>query len=661
MMKKMRDHMRSAIALLVLNGTFVVASCTNEDIDLNEIDTTIGVGANGFTLPASSTNEIKLADVLTLNEGDCVQTLPADSGAFKKGDYQFKKADKITAATPKVKQVSFGSPQVLDNNFSIDITDEMASAAKIIDLPIGQMKFPLQEKEIASFSFSGNGEPAVVRLNHASTEEVIKLDLNFARVNTVIKRANFVLVFPNFIEAELLRNKCTGFNDPEGMESLELVYDKQTGKNQLKLTNANLKYNKHVELSLTGLTNFSTTLPSSDNGDYLVVNPSTVRLNGHIKMSGEIDAHYLKSNIQQGTYAVNNYINFGQTINITSATGYFDPDINIDPSTVEIGGDIPDFLTDDKVMIDLANPTIKLQVKNNMDAKGNVKARMTAFYDDAKRDSAFIIVDGIVVNPHKGSLTESTTTTVVICREGTSGTRDGIQYIVKGNKNDKKQTGKATEKTDLGELLTRIPKSFKFYIDANTDQTYESSFDLYDPAREGDTSARGQGYKIDPNYEFVAPFDLNPGSTIVYNDTIDDWNKDLRKNEIELYEGKVYATANIYNGTPLTLEMTPTAIGVDKKPLANVKVNVIGGTNNTLTVPSNFNMPVGSGKTPIQLEIVRYEGGSFKDLDGLLFSVVATSSTRGTLNSETQKIVIDDIKIKIDGKVSINLDSKDDD
>jgi hypothetical protein len=70
---------------------------------------------------------------------------------------------------------------------------------------------------------------------------------------------------------------------------------------------------------------------------------------------------------------------------------------------------------------------------------------------------------------------------------------------------------------------------------------------------------------------------------------------------------------------------------------------------------------VGSGKTAIQLEIVRYEGGSFKDLDGLLFSVVATSSTRGTLNSETQKIVIDDIKIKIDGKVSINLDSKDDD
>jgi hypothetical protein len=46
MMKKMRDHMRSAIALLVLNGTFVVASFTNEDIDLNEIDTTIGVGAN---------------------------------------------------------------------------------------------------------------------------------------------------------------------------------------------------------------------------------------------------------------------------------------------------------------------------------------------------------------------------------------------------------------------------------------------------------------------------------------------------------------------------------------------------------------------------------------------------------------------------------------
>ena len=101
------------------------------------------------------------------------------------------------------------------------------------------------------------------------------------------------------------------------------------------------------------------------------------------------------------------------------------------------------------------------------------------------------------------------------------------------------------------------------------------------------------------------------------------------------------------------LSMTPTVVGVDKKPLQGVRVKVPGSSDNTLFVDSHYGKSTGS-VTPIQLELVR-EGGSFKDVDGLMFNVEARSKTRGTLNEETQKIIINDIKIKIDGKVSVKL------
>jgi hypothetical protein len=72
-------------------------------------------------------------------------------------------------------------------------------------------------------------------------------------------------------------------------------------------------------------------------------------------------------------------------------------------------------------------------------------------------------------------------------------------------------------------------------------------------------------------------------------------------------------------------------------------------------VGSNY----GNGNsTPFTIEIAR-NGGSLKELDGILFNVKAVSSVKGTLNSENQTIQISDIKITINGKVSINLDSKD--
>ncbi len=649
-MSKIARLTSSTLAITLLTGSLAFVACSSDDgIDLNEIDNTIGIGADGFELPSSSTNAIKLADVLTLNDGDCVQVLSADSGIYKKGDYQFKKTDDIAAAAPKVKQVSFANPVVVPSPIPVLFTPAMAQAkGQDIDFPL-----PIEGPEtVADFSFTGQSDASIVKLLEATIDGKIDMTVSLKSIQALTSQITIDLYIPKYFK---LAPNSYQLEQPDGEYNI------------LKIDDLTTDADKTIQLVITNLQDFCTEKPTGASS-YLLVNRSTVELKGLLKMQMHLNAKYFKDGVEEAKIMPKLYnvdvknVDLGNKMTISKAKGYFDPAININPSHVEIGNGIPDFLTDDKVKINLANPVLKLQVENNLDVKAIVDAKLVAYYDEAKKDSLFMHIDGITIQPHKGDVSATTTTKIAICRE--AGSDPGITYIVKNNPEDKKE-GKAQETGDIGQMLQRIPKSFSFVINAHTDLSdldnpeLASSIELYDPAKEGQPGAPGLQYKIKPAYEFVAPFDLNPNSTIVYNDTIDDWNKDIVKNEIELYEGKVHVNANIYNGTPLQLEMTPYAIGLDKKVLQKIHINVIGGTGNTLTVPSHFGQAEGSTTSPIQLEIVRDDGGSLKDLDGLKFSIEASTKTRGTLNSESQKIIIKDIKVKIDGKISINPESKD--
>jgi hypothetical protein len=639
------------LAFGMLACSFALAGCSSDDnIDLGEIDMTVGVGSSGLVLPVSSSDHIKLTDVLELKEGDCVQTLKADSAGtkYKKGDYQFKKSDHIKAANPKVKEVSFGSPETSYHYYTVDIKqsfiDKKDSIVKKLipegtDIPL--IEFP--EREIKAFSYSGHSDDEVLSLLHADVEDLITFDIKFSpSLKSSVKFAYIRFFLPDFIEARVVNE----------------VPDVTFKNNVLELIRVSTAQDKHIELSFTGLKNFRRTVPGDDNLNYLVLNNEVVKLNGHIRMSMAIDPDDILEGAQPGSHRVDGYVDFGEEINVISAKGYFDPKINVDPSTINIGDGIPSFLTDDDVYIDLANPAIKLSINNNLDVRALVNAKMVAFYDDAKTDSLYMYIDGLNIHPHPTGTEGTTNTTLVICREPAADT-GGIQYFVKNRDSQKKNPADLQETADIGELLHRIPKAIRFWLDVHTDTTYASTIVLYDHHDEGKTEGRGLGYVIEPSYEFVAPFELEGRSVIVYNDSVNDWSKDLEKNEIELYEGKIVVTGEIYNGTPLQLELTPTAIGKDKQPLPDVSVRVVNaGANNTLTVASNYGQtPENASMTPVTIEISRNSGGSFRKLDGLAFTAKAKAGGQSAvLNDETQSIRFTNLTVNLAGHISINLD-----
>ena len=277
---------------------------------------------------------------------------------------------------------------------------------------------------------------------------------------------------------------------------------------------------------------------------------------------------------------------------------------------------------------------------------------MTATYKDGKKKR--LMVPGIVMK----AKSESEESTVIICRK--AGSETGVQYITLNQPGEFPIAGSDTvEVKDLAAILNKIPEKIYFEFDANANSSKKGRIDLYDEATpETDYSAHGRGYMIKPDYSFVAPLTLDAGSTIVYNDTIDDWNKDLVDNDIELYEGTtVVVEANIKNGTPLKLKLDPTPINVDKKKINDVTVTL--ATNETGNIVSSG---YGTDKvTKLTITLKSNHPTAFKKLDGLLFEVTADTDKPGiTLNSESQTIKISDLKVNLTGKVIINLDKKKD-
>ena len=80
-MIKKNINVLAAVALIA-TGAIVAGACSDSDYDFDEIDSTVGIGGE-LTIPASTTDTIRLEDVLDLDNSDCVTVKD-------NGDYVFE-------------------------------------------------------------------------------------------------------------------------------------------------------------------------------------------------------------------------------------------------------------------------------------------------------------------------------------------------------------------------------------------------------------------------------------------------------------------------------------------------------------------------------------------------------------------------------------------
>ena len=590
-LKKMQIKMLSCCFLA---GGLTLAGCSTDDsIDVGEVDTTIGVKLNNFTVPLGQAEKITLGDVLDLKDDDCISTTA-------NGDYEFfKQGDAADPAHPQVDIINVSEKTSKDEDPFIGPTDKPAGFDL---LPVGTTLTGTAgsiSKALNTFNYSAAKPDDVLDLTTAEVEGEATIIVNF---NThlqgfIDKFTSFDIEFPAYMTLE---------EPTQGTLVGNKLKFGEVATNSTIYSKVKLKSLKFQEI---------------DAANKLVIQNGNITMLGDVKVDVTYPDLVKKNNSSDITKMQINGITSITTVKITSATGKFDPKIDLDDiGDIKIDSkDVPDFLDDPQVNITLTDPQITLNINSDVDLDAVVDGTLTSTFSN---DSSKVKINNITIPRNQKSK-------ILICRQPkTLPYQDYTAVYVVEN---------------LSDLMTKIPEKVTFKANARVDKTKAGTIKL------------GTPYTISTSYSFKAPLSLEAGSTIVYDDKTDGFYEDIDENDIDLRgEAELVITGKVTNNSPLELTLDPTAIDVDGNALKGIKLVSAN------TIKSNL-----TDKTPSDLKITLTKDANvnLKDVkfDGIKFKATAVSKDATTLNKDNHYININDLKISVNSEVSIDADKKKDD
>lgn len=592
-MKKKQMKASLLLASLLTLG-FSLTGCTNDDYDFDQIDATMGFGSGELEIPASSTMNIPLSDILELEEGGSVKIAA-------NGDYLFQlTGSDASSASPMI------SPIVLrGNSYSNTLTLNANSAAKGTRAAGTHLSF-VSPKELM-FKYNGT-DAAVKSLKSAEVDGEIVLTVNLALngLSSAIATIDKVtLTLPGYLQISSVNGNDNGVPMVNGSK---ITVENVSTSRKLRLTIKAKKLDFEKQ---------------DDYGKVVIDNNGSIKMDGYFDLGIEANVTRVPTSaLTIGAYDVN--VN---DITLKSATGIFDPEINISSlGDVTVTG-VPDFLSEDGVRADLDNPQIILSIKNDMDAAAKVSAKVIS----TKNGQNLATVQLPEMNICK--TTVAPVTKICICRHNTEELT--------------RQYGAANvyEVSNLATLINQhIPDHVQITdVEAKADLSQEMTIEF------------GRNYNVVPSYEIYAPLAFAEDAVIEYADDFDGWNDDL--DDLELSEGTyVRLTADAQNLVPATLIVEATPLGLEGTDISNlIEVNVKKGT-----VKASAD-GVTAVNSPLEIELREKVKGGLQKLDGLSYKVKGKASHDGTtvtginLNSEKHTLKLENIKVKLVGKVIGNF------
>lgn len=591
-MKKKQMKASLLLASLLTLG-FSVTGCTNDDYDFDQIDATMGFGSGELEIPASSTMNIPLSDILELEEGGSVKIAA-------NGDYLFQlTGSDASSASPMI------SPIVLrGNSYSNTLTLNANSAAKGTRAAGSHLSF-VSPKELM-FKYNGT-DAAVKSLKSAEVagEIELKINLTLDGLSSAINKINkATLTLPGYLQISSVNGNGNGVPMVNGS----------------KITVENVSTSRNLQLTIK-----AKKLDFANQDAYGKV---VIGNDGSIKMDGYFDLG-IEANV---TGVPTSALSIGANVNVNditlkSATGIFDPEINISSlGDVTVTG-VPDFLSEDGVRADLDNPQIILSIKNDMDAAAKVSAKVIS----TKNGQNLATVQLPEMNICKTTVVP--VTKICICRHKTAELT--AQY----------GAANVYEVSNLATLINQhIPDHVQITdVKTKADLSQEMTIEF------------GRNYKVVPSYEIYAPLAFAEDAVIEYADDFDGWNDDL--DDLELSEGTyVRLTADAQNLVPATLIVEATPLGLEGTDISNlIEVNVKKGT-----VKASAD-GVTAENSPLEIELREKVKDGLQKLDGLSYKVKGKASHDGTtvtginLNSEKHTLKLENIKVKLVGKVIGNF------
>ena len=372
--------------------------------------------------------------------------------------------------------------------------------------------------------------------------------------------------------------------------------------NILELTDESYAINNNskipFEISKIKFVNQESQETDNENEAVYFYDTNTITIDGDIKFEGTIYG----SGTPTGNSVIINGEVTAENISLEKVRGAVKPKEN--KNSIEIG-DLPDFLNGDDVIIDVTDPRIYLTVSNTTDADIYIDATLTSNIGGNSVAEAYIYYLEVPANQENYK---------ICIHQNRNFPVDGYEVIV----------------DNLSSLIEKIPDAINIEI-----QQIVAS---------GNGVTLGEEIPIKTDYELNTPLMFGSKTNIKYVKTIDGWSGDLEDAEFELVE----ASMTIENAIPLGLNLVATAIDKDGKPLPNVKVDM------------NIDVEPGTIENPTKKDVtfsISTEEGNVKGLDGIEMTVTARAgeNTAETALNENQTLKLDDIKLRLKGGVTMDL------
>lgn len=507
--------------------------------------------------------------------------------------YHLTKKDDIDVKPTTVKEVT------IDETTTNLSSTEIVNATSVTD-----------EEVLAPVTTSGdfeaksnNIDEALKELGvlYAKTPVDLSLRIDFTKTGnlsfTQVKANKLKIVFPDYIV----------FKDEEGIQGNELILDGQV------LSENGTPYNR--TLKVEGY-KFSENHPGS--GEKPV--NGTLTIDGEISMEGDVVTSGVSGS---GTLSLVPTAVLGEMI-VGSVRGVIQPNIDAETTKIELN-DLPDFLKDEETRLDITNPVILLRADNPLETPVEVDAVLTPMKNNTQIEGKKVEIGS--GNEKTPVVLASGENVIALSRTGEC-TIEGVTSNVKVE--------------DINNLLETIPDDIVVDL-----QPVVRKKDYY-------TAKLGWSYEMPSSYEVDVPLSFEQGLNIVYNDSIQDLNKDLNDlDKVGLKNMKVILSVD--NAIPLKLQLK-----AENVQIKDVYGNELSAVKKTIEEDKQYVAESADGEKPATSELVLSltsdDTAFLSKIDRICFKITAvTGSTTGVPLKDTQWLKITSIKLSVPGGVNVDL------
>lgn len=643
-------HLPIPIAIL---SCLALTGCVDKSYDLDDIDMTFGTTAH-LTLPTSSTSGIYLKNFMNLEEDGVIQYVKD----LTTGDSILCVKQKGSAENIDldINEIRIAKPNINTIKKDIEMTHPTATTSSVTALsgssPLGKQRLAIPNLPDETFDYVITpDEKFSYSLDDTKAQEISTDVLSLTGVSiedATMKITMSVAGFPTWLECiylndmhlsvpeELAIKKCT-FNGSERSVKDNVIALTDEGNNRISLSNgkADIELNITIEGIHTG-THFEFDAHAHE----LRLHGAALEVDGAFQINtSDINKPALYEYLEQATpEKIEQIVSTGSLKEVMptsiSLTGNaeFDKDFIVQTVSGELLHDVgviesiklndmPDFLNDPDVVLDLANPVLMLRAESGLleDAKITTSMQIsssTAEKDVETENFTLASTDGtntallyLADSPSTPVPTDYTNATRIDCVEG-SGTVAG--------------------------LIRTIPDEVEIKI--NPVRVVAKDLDIT------------QSIPISIDYEIYVPFTLGPDFQLVYRGNPETgWAEDANDLE-DIDVGSIEVKASVKSTLPATLLVSIIPIDTDGNPISSEVLHV-----SDVEVKADSSMPItisikpGDGYT--MNDVLAGKNG-LKRLDGIKYEArIKEPSGNNTNLRKDAMIQLTDIKVTIIGNI----------